>query len=409
MNSAYDYRQFAVLFVDDEEQALKYFHKSFEKDFRTFTASSVQEAMQILETTDDIGVVITDQRMPGKTGVDLLGELRQNRPKIIRILTTAYSDLDSAIEAVNSGAIYKYITKPWNVRDVRGILLRALEFFIVQRERDALFREKLSVIQRLIITDRIRSLAYLAAGLSHHIRNSMQALTTFLDLAPDRFKEDWPDMMDKHPEFWQDMWKLAQEESERILRMVHKVADTVSVPVSSFNDQVDLATVVKTVSEQVAGETQSKPLVDVDASLSPFLTDNGRIERLIGILLRQCIRLSPRGAPIRLVAKSIPSVGGTSGASIQFIATGPDWEDSRLVSLFTAFVPGEDDPRDLGLDLLAAFFITHHHSGDLCVHKSAPDGPGFELHLPFDPRNAGRPPLQGDLLERLFLHFELVS
>ena len=183
MVTNHDYRQFTILYVDDEAQALKYFRKALEKDFEILTAENVEEARKILaEQADRIGILVCDQRMPGERGTDLLASARTDYPGIIRVLTTAYSDLDSAIEGVNSGAIYKYIVKPWDVRDLRGVLLRAMDFFIVQRQRDSLLREKLSVLQRMMVSDRIRSLAVLAAGLSHHIRNSMSALKTFLDL-----------------------------------------------------------------------------------------------------------------------------------------------------------------------------------------------------------------------------------
>src|ERR1700730_17102211 len=103
----------AVLYVDDEEQALKYFRKGLEKDFRTLIAPSAAQAIAILEQeAASIGVVITDQRMPGQSGVAFLSEVRQKWPSIVRILITAYTDIDSAVAAVNAGAVFKYITKP---------------------------------------------------------------------------------------------------------------------------------------------------------------------------------------------------------------------------------------------------------------------------------------------------------
>src|ERR1700689_3834045 len=102
MNSAYDYKKFAVLYVDDEPQPLKLFRQIFSEVFTVLTAGSVDEALKItIADGNNIGIVITDQRMPQKTGVNLLNKLRQSHPAIIRILTTAYSDLQSAIEAVN--------------------------------------------------------------------------------------------------------------------------------------------------------------------------------------------------------------------------------------------------------------------------------------------------------------------
>ena len=117
---------------------------------------------------------MTDQRMPGEKGVWLLEKARQLRPRIIRILATAYADMDAAIAAVNTGAIYKYVTKPWDPPQLENTLKRGLEFFMVQRERDQLLKEKMSVLHNMMIADRIVSLGLLAAGLSHHIRNALR-------------------------------------------------------------------------------------------------------------------------------------------------------------------------------------------------------------------------------------------
>ncbi len=156
-----DQRTLTVLYVDDEPQALKYFAKAFSGDFPVLTAGSVDEARALLEQDQgQIAVVVTDQRMPLSSGVDLLGWLRLARPQVVRILTTAFSDLESAIEAVNNGAIFRYVTKPWDIRDLRGILLRALDVNRLQSDRELLVREKTEVLQRLIVVDQVRS--YLA-------------------------------------------------------------------------------------------------------------------------------------------------------------------------------------------------------------------------------------------------------
>src|SRR5437660_9532383 len=187
MDHLYDYKKYAILYVDDEEKSLKYFHRAFEEHFRILTAANAQDGLKLLEEhKDEIGLLMTDQRMPGEKGVWLLEKARQLRPRIIRILATAFSDMDAAVAAVNSGAIYKYVTKPWDPPQLEATLKRGLEFFIVQRERDQLLKEKMSVLHNMMITDRVVSLGILAAGLSHHLRNSMVAVRTFLDLAPSK-------------------------------------------------------------------------------------------------------------------------------------------------------------------------------------------------------------------------------
>ena len=182
MSTETDRMGFGVLYVDDEEQALKYFRKGLEKVFPVFTAAGVAPALEIMARDGArIGVVITDQRMPGRTGVELLKEVRRQWPDVIRILITAFSDIESAVEAVNEGAIYKYLTKPADLPVLRKTLEEALGLFTSQRERGTILREKMSVLQRTIVVDRVRSLAAMASGISHHLRNSITAMSCYLE------------------------------------------------------------------------------------------------------------------------------------------------------------------------------------------------------------------------------------
>lgn len=410
MASAYDYLKYAVLYVDDEAQSLKYFEKAYHKEFRVLTATSVDDALELLRLDgENIGVVITDQRMPGRSGTDLLTQVRQTHPRIIRMLTTAYSDIDSAIEAVNSGAIYKYIVKPWNGRELRGTLLRAMEFYLVQRERDMLLRQKMYVLQRLVMTDRIRSLAILAAGLSHHIRNSMTALKEFLDLAPDKLAEELSRTETKNPEFWQDLWGAAQRETQQILQMVQRVAETVAPPEFRFTDEIELSRLINEgIEEASASEGHAGDrLVEVAKGLPRLKVDGEMARRLVRILAQKTIRLNRPGGRLVVRATGDAEVWGGRGVRILFSGEGPGWDDQQVRSLFTAFAPSKDNPAELGLEMLSAFFITCHHGGELTVLKSGPRGPGFELVLPFSPDDVRPPDLQEDLLERLFLQFEV--
>src|SRR6185437_7982836 len=163
MENLYDYKKYAVLYVDDEEKSLKYFALAFGDHFRVLTAPSAQEGLKLIERHgEDIAFIMTDQRMPGEKGVWLLERARQLRPRILRILVTAFTDMAAAIEAVNSGEIYKYVYKPWDPAQLELNLKQGLEFFMVQVERDQLLREKMSVLRNMMIADRIVSLGLLA-------------------------------------------------------------------------------------------------------------------------------------------------------------------------------------------------------------------------------------------------------
>src|SRR5512140_2264127 len=246
MQNLYDYKKFAILYVDDEEKSLKYFSRAFEDQFRIFTAMNAQDGLKILqEHPDDIGLLMTDQRMPGEKGVWLLEKARQLRPRIIRVLATAYADMDAAIAAVNTGAIYKYVTKPWDPPQLENTLKRGLEFFMVQRERDQLLKEKMSVLHNMMIADRIVSLGLLAAGLSHHIRNSLQAVKTFLDLAPAKMEEEKIDLNGlRNPDFWKEYYQNVQGQITKINGLLKDLWTASEKPAFEFSDRVRLGTVI---------------------------------------------------------------------------------------------------------------------------------------------------------------------
>ena len=154
-----------ILFVDDEPMALKYFERLVSPLAPVITASSVEQGKAVLrERGGEIAVLVSDQRMPGAHGNELLSFAREFHPRIVRMLTTAYSEIGEAIEAINSGEIYRYITKPWELASLHADLRNALELAELRSERDHLVREKLLVQQQQLLGSRLASLAMLGAG-----------------------------------------------------------------------------------------------------------------------------------------------------------------------------------------------------------------------------------------------------
>ena len=312
MQNLYDYKKFAVLYVDDEEKSLKYFVRAFEDQFRILTAPNAQEGLKLLEAhKDDIGLLMTDQRMPGEKGVWLLEKARQLRPRIIRILATAYADMEAAVAAVNTGAIYKYITKPWDPPQLEYTLKRGLEFFMVQRERDDLLREKMSVLHNMMVADRIVSLGLLAAGLSHHIRNSLVAVKTFLDLAPTKMAEEKIDVHGlRNPDFWREYYQNVQGQMEKINNLLKDLWTASEKPSFDFSDQVRLRAVVAETIAQFNEALAAKGIVVENAvpdSLPPLHVDKPKFYRLFELLIRDEIASLPAGSRIAVSAEPAPN------------------------------------------------------------------------------------------------------
>jgi DNA-binding NtrC family response regulator len=132
-----DYRNFRVIVVDDEPEQLQVFRLNFRKDFDLHLAASGSEALEMLRG-QDAAVLLTDQRMPNMTGVDLLVQAKDVRPDTVRIVVTAYKDAGSILDAVNKGDVYRYVVKPWNVDEMRITIRRAIERFVMTKENQRL-------------------------------------------------------------------------------------------------------------------------------------------------------------------------------------------------------------------------------------------------------------------------------
>ncbi len=178
------YNDHVVLFVDDEEKTRKYFSRLFGEKFNILLAEDGRQALDVFrENMEDIAVVVTDQRMPNMTGSQLLEKVAELKPSCVRVLSTAYSDIDAAIDAVNKGGMYQYITKPWEVNDLEVVLMRAVDHYSVQQERDALLKQKFSGVEMLASSDRVLSIATLAVFRNEGLRNVGEALKILVELA----------------------------------------------------------------------------------------------------------------------------------------------------------------------------------------------------------------------------------
>jgi DNA-binding NtrC family response regulator len=119
----------AVLFVDDEGNILKAVQRLLRNEpWEVLTASRGSEALEILERTPT-QVVVSDQRMPEMSGVDLLQAIRERRPNVVRMMLTGYTEMNVAVEAINRGEIFRLITKPWNDEELKATLRQAFDHF----------------------------------------------------------------------------------------------------------------------------------------------------------------------------------------------------------------------------------------------------------------------------------------
>ena len=410
MENLYNYKRFAILYVDDEEKSLANFSRAFGDQFRIFTASNAQDGLKLLEEhADEIGLLMTDQRMPGEKGVWLLERARKLRPHIIRILVTAYADMDAAIDAVNSGAIYKYVTKPWDPPQLEQTLMRGLEFFMVRLERDQLLREKMSVIRNMMIADRIVSLGLLAAGLSHHIRNSLVAVKTFLDLAPVKMAEEKSAMNGlRNPDFWKEYHQNVQSQIEKINGLLKDLWTASGTPSFHFTDKVfiheAISAALKSFEDQFAARS-----IQVDNqipdSLPALQADKPQFYRLFELLLKDELASLPAGSRVTLTAE-LKNSGPKPEILVRISDNGPGLAQEALRVVFDPFVVRSDTPSEYGIHLMACFFIVYHHGGKIDAKSQPGRGTTFTICLPLNPEHAAQPSEQ-EFLQKVLLNEEL--
>jgi len=132
--------KFPILYVDDEEHNLISFAATFRKDYKILTATNGNDALEIMRH-NDIKLVITDQRMPEMTGIQLLEKLSPEFPDSIRMILTGFSDIEVIIDAINSGRVFRYITKPWDENELRMTIENAKQLFELKASNRSLMSE----------------------------------------------------------------------------------------------------------------------------------------------------------------------------------------------------------------------------------------------------------------------------
>src|SRR6476646_10074529 len=133
-------RKHSLLIVDDEVDVLESLRQLFHRSYKVLTASSGEQAVEALKA-NEVHLILSDQRMPGMTGDVFLGHARKLRPDAIRMLFTAYADIQAVINAVNEGHIFRYILKPWDSAELEGVIRQATEQFELLADRKRLIAE----------------------------------------------------------------------------------------------------------------------------------------------------------------------------------------------------------------------------------------------------------------------------
>ncbi len=163
-----------ILYIDDETNNLIGFKASFRLDYMILTANNTTEALKHLEENPDIHMIFCDQRMPDKTGVQFFEDIRTDYPHPIRILLTAYADIESVIDAINRSNIFRYVKKPWVEVDIRSAIEESNRFYIT----NSMLSKKNEELQQAY-----NELDKFAYSVTHDIRRPLMSILGAVDVA----------------------------------------------------------------------------------------------------------------------------------------------------------------------------------------------------------------------------------
>lgn len=173
-----------ILYVDDEANNLLSFKASFRFDYNILIANNTDEAIQHLEQNPDISVILSDQKMPDKTGAEFFEEIRPRFPNPIRILITGYADIESVINAINRGHIFRYIKKPWTDVDVQSAIEEGYKYYMAT----SMLAVKNEELQKAY--NELDKFAYSA---THDMRGPILSVLGLIDIS--KKVEDVPELM----------------------------------------------------------------------------------------------------------------------------------------------------------------------------------------------------------------------
>jgi signal transduction histidine kinase len=162
-----------VVYVDDERPNRVVFEQSLKADFRIKTVVSAKAALELLDS-EEVAVLVSDIRMPEMDGLELLRIAKDKHPQTLRMVITAYSDVDPILRAINEGLVARYIVKPWNRDELRQVLRWATEVWTFGKDSAELQR-------RLLETERLASLGGIAAASVHDLRTPLMMVNVTLD------------------------------------------------------------------------------------------------------------------------------------------------------------------------------------------------------------------------------------
>lgn len=390
-------RRHSILVIDDEPDVVESVRDLLRLDYRVLGATRAREGIGIL-AQEPVDVVMTDQRMPEMTGVELLHHVRETHPDAIRLLFTGYADIRAVIDAINRGSVYRYITKPWDPDELQSIIRDAVERHDLIEERQRLLaelersNEELRAANAALAQASELKSSFIQVA-SHELRTPISILlplTYLVKRAPsvpeplNSWLRGIVNATDRlHHLVDQLTTMLSLERFERpLVRRPASLCGLLREAASDVRPFVDLR-----------GQTLA---CDFDDTLGTIDVEAPKIRDALNHLLLNAIKFTPDAGRITLRARRTPE----QGAEIEVVDSGAGIDAASLPRIFEPFFTAFDvsrhasgvfeyDRRGLGLGLSVMKAFVEMHGGSVRVRSQVGRGSTFTVVLPPGPRVAG--------------------
>jgi two-component system sensor histidine kinase/response regulator len=342
-----------ILYVDDLKTNLTLFKTTFEKYYQIFLAESAAKALEILQK-EKIQVLITDQRMPGMSGTELLQVVEKDYPEIIRFLLTAYTDFETVVEAVNKGHIHGYINKPLETDEVTKSINNTLEVYYLREKNKLILSDLERAHQELSELDTIKT--GILKIMTREIRTPLNRIMGTIHLLKDKI------------------------ESEELIQVIN-VLDTSVSRLEQFSSMAEQISALKSRERKLKLEEISiKQLIDyglvetsemiremgikVDVSHSQELKIQADFELLISCfvsIMDHAIQHTGPSETISIIADRMDDK-----TVVDIVNSGKNYTEKRLDDLTKHFnKPTRQLDLDFGIELALAQLIMELHNGDI--------------------------------------------
>lgn len=365
-----------LLVVDDESLAVKYFQRTFEGRYQVHTAHSVRAAISVLDSFGGaIGVVVADQRMPGENGLALLAHVQKHFPETVGILTTAYSDVGVLVKAINTGAVFSFVSKPWSLDELAETLERA---FASHVERMTLRMAGQAACPSAASLDHsITEAGVIASRIGHYVNNAFCPVTFLIDqlIANHRTPGALP------LDFLRGLKKHIAEVSATLGELEQASSNYAKGSCAPVN--------LKTILDRVLQETsfmreQKRLSVDVNARAAiPNINGNAlQIEKMCRFMIAEELVSLPPDSRLSVHLSCEESLHRGPCAKLEFedyVPLGKGLSENKLLHPF--HLRGSD-PKEFGVFLTSCYFIVRNHGGKLTTRIKSDAGLIYSILLP---------------------------